>query len=154
MPNCLPTGSSAAKRKRARTVGKSAQPAAKRPTVAPPNAPTSDDELRAPPVDVPPRVYGTRRTNDPHPARTAGIEKRTQVEVQKDAAVKKAEKKAKSDAKQQSQREESERETRGMTLLAELLDSYQATNGMLLDGNLQSGECQYFYPIRFNSHTL
>ena len=44
-------------------------------------------------------TYGTRPTNDPHPAKTADIEKRTQEEVQADANVKRATKQARFDAK-------------------------------------------------------
>ncbi|KAI0759642.1 hypothetical protein BC629DRAFT_1058137 [Irpex lacteus] len=68
------------------------------------------------------RSYGTRTTNNPHPAKSVGLEKRRQTDIAQAAAVKKADKQAKTDAKERDQREKAIREHEGVIAVAALLD--------------------------------
>lgn len=71
--------------------------------------------------------YGTRRTNDPHPAKSAGMARRTQAEVQATAAAKRAEKKSKSDARQDAQEHEAHLEALGSATLSKLFNTRMLT---------------------------
>ncbi|KAI0084246.1 hypothetical protein BDY19DRAFT_909984 [Irpex rosettiformis] len=125
------------KRKRRGTVGTSAKPPTKRAAVTDTSEDTSLDNSQ-PPSAIDDHSsnkdtgtthhYGTRRSNNLHPARTAGVGKRTQAEVQAQAAVKKAQKQSKLQSKQQSQQDELDLENDGMFLLANLLNAHEETD--------------------------
>lgn len=127
------SGDSAAKTKRKRGSTTTSKPPAKRSniqlTTQPPH-PDTGAHLHE--VDTTPDVdstslsrraaYGTRTTNNPHPAKAVGLEKRRQSDIAEVAAARKAGKQAKIDAKEKDQREKTHREREGVIAVAALLD--------------------------------
>lgn len=127
------------KRKRGSTTTK--KPPAKRsnlqPTAPLPHADTAahlHEVENAPGVDSlssSRRLHETRTTNNPHPAKSVGLEKRRQTDIAEAAAIKKADKQAKIDAKEHDRREKTIREHQGVVAVAALLDKHrrgQASN--------------------------
>lgn len=70
------------------------------------------------------RRYGTRASNNPHPAVPWGLRKRTMNEIRKDASVKRAEKEAQERIVTQAQQELREKEAQGAKKLAALEDAH------------------------------
>lgn len=131
------------KRKRAATTSKPNKPPAKRPAVseAPPPVPIDNIPLVVHPDDESHRAYTTRPSNDPHPAKSVGLEKRSQTEVAAAASAKRAVKQAKADSKEADHRQKQIEEAAAINAVAESLDKYRQLQ-MLADTDLNNNFSQ------------
>jgi hypothetical protein len=111
------------KRKRSKTLTNSTAPSAKRPAIDQLQMPVSN-ELEPTMQNPTPKALEkrTRPANNPHPAKSVGLEKRTQVDIHVAAAAKKAIKQGKVDARLQEHTEKTLREERGVKAIAALLN--------------------------------
>ncbi len=139
-------------RKRGRTGSASEKPPAKRPTGTKRSTLTTAATASSPdntnqhvpglsPASAPEaqHSYGTRRSNDPHPAQSAGVAKRTQAQIKEAAAAKQAEKQSKVDARQEVQEREAYLEAIGSATLAELFGARMMSDEEH-DNNLSNGQ--------------
>jgi len=79
-----------------------------------------DDDITEPP----PRPYGTRTSNDPHPARSAGLEKRTIGEIEEEAAAKRAAKEQKAAERQDAAEAQEHRQNEGVLKVRAMLQRW------------------------------
>lgn len=121
----------APKRKRGQTTTE--RPAAKRAVVSTDDAESNAVTGTSPPsqsdnpsIGAATHPYGTRPTNDLHPGKHAGIEKRRQADISMEAAAKKAERQVEVDAKLREREEKAQHEREGVRAIATLLDRRRA----------------------------
>jgi hypothetical protein len=145
---------SSAKQKRSKTTDASATPSAKQPATKNPLPSaavqnTSVDSLTTEEHFSASRSYETRPSNNPHPAKSLGLQKRTQADVKAIAAAKRVAKQQKADAKDQEELDKSKQKARGLKAVAALLDERKQQEGLndaaSLHPILFSGKCNPTY---------
>lgn len=132
--NEIDTETSMPPSKRKRGEGTSKKPSAKKPAVSPPvTNPQLEDtnllsvidpSLLSQSENASSHAYQTRPSNNLHPGKQAGVEKRHQSEITAKAAEKRAEKQGRIDAKLQRQEEKMRMEKEGVAVVAALMDKH------------------------------
>lgn len=83
-----------------------------------------DPSLHPQPENTSSHAYQTRPSNNLHPGKHVGVEKRHQSEISAKAAAKRADRQGKLDAKLQKQEEKANLEKEGVAVVAALMDKY------------------------------